>query len=511
MEKPKLQEKLLRQLRSLAKSFRLDYRILSLEFLDVLPAVATLYDEALKATEISQPASGGDHTWFDNRPVWSRLLDKSFLDHVFPGRVVAFTVLPKLLRIWMSLLDGESQVERDLGLMRAFMTVGRGRSNDDLVDDLIMLKINGPKTTDEVLGKFSVQCVELWRRNHACIVRRRQTKARQPAAPSKGSPETFAAAKRAVLRASVRAKIVRSDASMTAYGVRADFFKKPLEESQDVDQAWSDGLKKFDTLTKAYSIRNRFLRTGREAFPKFRLRASAPAREPTDHSNLRVLAYIPAHDAAACGAVAVGYESRSGYHACRTADMVIVDELDRFHADEVHVGWIIHLLYIVARGLSVTTNKCALVLTGHLRKIKASMVREHVPLLERSLLFRVHRSLHTQYPELTSAIRAIEKMPASCWRVEVTSDVVVSTVTANAEAASGASSSVRSNSLASSSTARPKAAPKKRGRVSVSKKRESSVDIPDLLTLWTWLKANRRNRNASYTRMYWRKDEPGKI
>ena len=83
VEKPKLQEKLLRQLRSLAKSFRLDYRILSLEFLDVLPAVATLYDEALEATEISQPASGGDHTWFDNRPVWSRLLDKSFLDHVF--------------------------------------------------------------------------------------------------------------------------------------------------------------------------------------------------------------------------------------------------------------------------------------------------------------------------------------------------------------------------------------------------------------------------------------------
>ena len=116
MEKPKLQEKLLRQLRSLAKSFRLDYRILSLEFLDVIPAVATLYDEALSATETSQPASGGDHTWFDNRPVWSRLLDKSFLDHVFPGRVVAFTVLPKLLRIWMSLLDGESQVERDLGL-----------------------------------------------------------------------------------------------------------------------------------------------------------------------------------------------------------------------------------------------------------------------------------------------------------------------------------------------------------------------------------------------------------
>ena len=191
--------------------------------------------------------------------------------------------------------------------------------------------------------------------------------------------------------------------------------------------------------------------------------------------------------------------------------MVIVDELDRFHADEVHVGWIIHLLYIVARGLSVTTNKCALVLTGHLRKIKASMVREHVPLLERSLLFRVHRRLHTQYPELTSAIRAIEKIPASCWRVEVTNDVVVSTVTANTEAASGASSSVRSNSIASSSTARPKAAPKKRGRVSVAKKKECSVDIPDLLTLWTWFKANRRNRNASYTRMYWRKDEPGKI
>ncbi len=166
---------------------------------------------------------------------------------------------------------------------------------------------------------------------------------------------------------------------------------------------------------------------------------------------------------------------------------------------------------MVGESRTVSTNKCALVLSGHVRKMKASMVREHVPLLERSLLFRVHRRLHTQYPELTSAIRAIEKISASCWRVEVTNDVIDSTVTANTEAASGASSSVRSNSIASSSIARPKAAPKKRGRPSVAKKKESSVDIPDLLTLWTWLKANRRNRNASYARMCWRKDEPGKI
>ena len=54
--------------------------------------------------------------------------------------------------------------------------------------------------------------------------RQSEKKVRQPAAPTKGKLETFAAVKRAVLRASVRAKQLCSGAAKTAFGVTADFF-----------------------------------------------------------------------------------------------------------------------------------------------------------------------------------------------------------------------------------------------------------------------------------------------
>ena len=166
--------------------------------------------------EHEKSASGDEHRWFDNRSFWGYLLDSDFVRRVFPGRVAVFTVLPKLLRLYFSLLDGEAQVERDLGLLRAYQTSGRGRSSDQLLDDLEMLKINGPKTVEEVRGQFSLQCVALWRQVHGCIPRRRKITMRQPAAPTKGKAETFAAAKRAVLRASVRAKKLCSGAAFSS-------------------------------------------------------------------------------------------------------------------------------------------------------------------------------------------------------------------------------------------------------------------------------------------------------
>ena len=67
---------------------------------------------------------------------------------------------PTLLRLWMSILDGESQVERDLGCMIAFYKSGQGLCNEDLI-----LKLCGPQTGEEAGGTFAVQCVELWRKH----------------------------------------------------------------------------------------------------------------------------------------------------------------------------------------------------------------------------------------------------------------------------------------------------------------------------------------------------------
>ena len=139
-------------MRALGQAFGLDNRILLLEYWDAAPVIVKLYLDALQEHEKS--ASGDEHRWFDNRSFWGYLLDSDFVRRVFPGRVAVFTVLPKLLRLYFSLLDGEAQDERDLGLLRAYQTSGRGRSSDQLLDDLEMLKINGPKTVDQVRGLF---------------------------------------------------------------------------------------------------------------------------------------------------------------------------------------------------------------------------------------------------------------------------------------------------------------------------------------------------------------------
>ena len=138
-------------LKSLGVTFKLDCRILAFEYHDAVPTVMLLYEKELRAQK-DAPASGGDHTWFDNRLVWAKFLDKSFVESAFPGRVAPFTVLPRLLRVWLSILDGEAQVERDLGFMRGFAKAGKGRSHDQLLEDLLILKTNGPKTGEEVGG-----------------------------------------------------------------------------------------------------------------------------------------------------------------------------------------------------------------------------------------------------------------------------------------------------------------------------------------------------------------------
>jgi len=238
-----------------------------MEYDDAVPILPRLYEKELRA-QTDAPASGGDHTWFDNRKVWAKLLDVLFLEKVFLGRVAPFIILPTLVRVWHSILDGEAQVERDLGFMRGFAKAGKGRSHDLLLEDLLILFMNGPKVGEEVRGRFAVQCVDLWRSHYgnAAVHYKRRTP-RPPAAPTNTCRRAnFANEKRAVFRASVRAQIPRRDSSMTAYGVSGDFFKPPLGEIRGNCAAWSEGLLKFDELSQAYKLRNRmFSKSSRSA------------------------------------------------------------------------------------------------------------------------------------------------------------------------------------------------------------------------------------------------------
>ena len=88
-----------------------------------------LYEKQLRLQK-DVPASGDDPAWFDNRLVWAKFLDKSFVQSAFPGRVAPFTIFPEFLRVWMSVLDGESQAERDLGHQRQVQRRTSGKLSD---------------------------------------------------------------------------------------------------------------------------------------------------------------------------------------------------------------------------------------------------------------------------------------------------------------------------------------------------------------------------------------------
>jgi hypothetical protein len=503
-EKPARQASLEASVKALARPFGLDGRTFWLEFQDAVPVMVEVYKALLEEqrqkeneeTQQPAPASGGHHAGFDNRKVWARLLQQSFCERAFPKRVAPFRVLPVFVRIWHALLDGESQVERDLGFMRAIFKAGRGRCYDELLDDLLVLKMNGPSTRDEALGKFAVECVEAWRRHngHNFQVRRYRNKpqsvtAKPKAARGAKQRNSFVAVKRAVLRAGDRAAARRRPSDeMTAYGVPADFFKPQPHEMDPSALAWNEGLKDFNKLSEAYRIKNRLLSRGRMAFPKLRKRASTAGRSAVNLSHVRILAYLPEHSEAACGALDPGLQKRGGCHACKSADLVIVDSLVRLHSEECDLDWVLYLLYIVARGLPVTTQKCALALNGDMKSISAKDVREHKPLLSQPIKFFLKKQMNVDYPDIASALRGIELLPGSAWKVTVTDMESVPATTRGIPAA-------------------PKAAPKRRGRPSVAST-SRDVYIADLPTLWAWLKINRCAVNASYTRMCWKADQP---
>ena len=181
---------------------------------------------------------------------------------------------------------------------------------------------------------------------------------------------------------------------------------------------------------------------------------------------------------------------RHGHHACKSVDMVVVDDLARVHSDEFDLGWVLHLLYVVARGLPLTTFSCAYALKGEMKRILSPWVREHVPLLHTPFYFILPKSLHAEYPALATAIKAVKLLEESRWDYQLV-ESMPSTTTRQPAAPK----------------AKAKGAPKKVGRPKAQQKRVT-VLIPDLLSMWKWLKANRCTRNGGEARMCWRRGLP---
>lgn len=289
------------------------------------------------------------------------------MEKKFPARQSKFVVLPVLIRIWTSILDGESMVERDFSHAREFVRMMKA-NNPNLMDDLVVLKLSGPQDAQELAHRsasgdlvptqFLIRCVTKWRRFYGARYGLDMSKRKpRPKSKTKKRTPSFADVKRGVLRAARRLTQAARDGSYSAvattpYGVRPDCLRAPQSERRERTTVWNDKLKRFSEDSRKKKHLGEIGRFGRSAFPKWKERCGHLAE--TSYPVIHRLAFVPSCAMAACGASQtrsfsdMGYMVREGADRCWDAQLVIIDSLDRFHGPCASPEWALTLDRIYA-------------------------------------------------------------------------------------------------------------------------------------------------------------------
>ena len=504
-----LNDKLLGSARNLGQAFQLDSRVLELEYIDAMPLVARLYKSAKTAGEGEVPASGGEVS-FDNRTVWNRLLDRKFLATEFLARLATFTVLPVMIRIWNSVLDGECQIERDIGMTNRFET-----EDDNLLDDLLVLTGHGgPRGPEDIAKKaacgameateFTKRCVRKWRafygQRYGIDLSQRKRRVNQGTSKS---PHTFTNVRRAVLRAAQQTRKAHEtgqmqDSRMTAYGVRNDFFKRPQFERNEKTSAWNTKLGKFTQKTWKTSIVKRVERHGRYSHPKWVSRcAHSDALHNFDAQYVCRVAVWNAREQSITVAGGGGhdYPGGSGEHGCKSADILVLDSLEVLHASTLPEKLMVGIIYVVFRGLPVTTAATAKRCEGKLQRLAKSDVVEHVPAKKNHVEIDFSTSMERQHPDVVQAVRNCCVMPGSNWRYGATKEACRGEPRKKGGSASGdRSSTTRGSASGDNATNR--------------KQKVVRVQFDSLLCFWEWLQPLRCVLNSSHAPLLWRQNVP---
>ena len=138
----------------MAEAVGVDAGICAIEYVDVAPFVCA---EASSLTDDR------------NRLLWSNVLDGAWLQKHFANRIETITVLPLVIRFYLAVLDGECQVERDLGTVLAESSEHTHLQVDG-IDDLLMVKGGGLQGSVDfgnvetgTITPLTKSCLELWR------------------------------------------------------------------------------------------------------------------------------------------------------------------------------------------------------------------------------------------------------------------------------------------------------------------------------------------------------------
>ena len=499
--------KLLSALRDLGRTFRIDGRMLKLEYEDALPVMRRCWQAS------TTPADRASQS-FPNRTIWVNLLDSQFVEREFPGRVAPFVALREMIRIWIAILDGESMVERDFAHTRTFVRSFKNPTGT-LIDDMVVLKLSGPQEPHELVVKsasgdlvpteFLTRCVQKWRslygRRYCNPNFSRKLEGLERVSRSRTIRKpTFINAKRGVLQAARRVvEATRSGSTSapatTAYGVGPDFFRAPRGERKERTHVWNKKLQRFSTASKKKKLANELGRFGRHAFPKWKARMGHVARARCYPSFHRI-AFLPDCDAAACGAATnqsfkeMGYATLLGQHRCDKAQLVIVDSLQRLIGSCPEEDWVIHATYIVAKGIMVTTAATCQDVSGDLRQIPQSHFIEHVPATEQPVEFDFDEGFKKRHAQVVRAV--INACQDGHWKVKKNTKQKAKNPRERAPACGGAiTTDLETPATASGGQTR-------------GKKRLMVVPVGSLLDLWQLLQGLRKIRNSRGAPLIWR-------
>lgn len=195
---------------------------------------------------------------------------------------------------------------------------------------------------------------------------------------------------------------------------------------------------------------------------------------------------MPALESAARGAAdryeTMGYTVLKGIHTIPKASLLILDSLERLQGPCPSQEWVTVVVYMVAKGIPVTTVPCCDSVGGDVRKLPRADLLEHVPATASSTQFIIHEDFKLQFGEVLRALRVCASASGSKWSIGKTP-------------ASGAERPIAPKPAGSGIDANSKE--------TQGNERLSKMVINNLPDLWSFLQQSRRLRNGRSAAIFW--------
>ena len=185
------------------------------------------------------------------------MLDPSFVAKHFPSRLASFTALPKIIRWYLSITDGECAVERLLGDARNDMKT-HYNSHEEVFSDMLELKACSVSTADvydkkaDRLGQFGLACAREWRSIFGARLGIRRKIAKMPSKKKRASwtsrkQDMYAAIGQSLQTSANQERRKMPQPAFTAFGVkREELVEKDSDRAGSTsNRYWAPRMTKF--------------------------------------------------------------------------------------------------------------------------------------------------------------------------------------------------------------------------------------------------------------------------